>query len=171
MKKLVLVAIVFFGLNLNAQDVKGVIKINPIGLLYSANITYEKPINESGSAMIRFRYYHQRLHYNVNDVEKFAMPVGTMDFKFGYRFYLSKKHEAPRGFYVSPTANIMLKAEETDSYYSFTEKSTIFGAGVHAGKQWIWGKFAFDLYGGLDVLFHTDKVIMPVGGLSIGFVH
>ncbi len=171
MKKIILLIVIFFGLSLNAQDVNGVIKINPVGLLYSANITYEKPISETGSVLIRFRYYHQRLYFMVNNDEKIAMPVGTIDFKFGYRFYLSKKHTAPRGFYVSPTVNIMLKAAESDDFYTYTPKETIFAAGTHAGKQWIWGKFAFDLYGGVDVFFTTDNVIMPVGGLSIGFIH
>jgi len=164
--------IILFSIKIaNSQEANGVIKTNPLGLLYSANLTYEKPLNETSSVILRVRYYHQRLNFTVNEEETNAITKGSMDFKFGYRYYLSKSHEAPNGFYISPTATLYLRAEEKDSYFAYRPKKTIINAGAHAGRQWLWGKFAFDIYGGFDIHFDDDTAFMPVGGLSIGFAH
>ncbi len=146
--------------------------MNPVGLLYSANVTYEKPISDSGSVIVRFRYYHQRLNFNVNQNEVFAISKGTKGIKLGYRFYLSKNSAAPNGFYISPNIDLMFRNKDYDAYGNLiAEKSNYYGLGVHTGKQWIWGKFAFDIYGGADLFLtpNSPVAILPVGGLSLGF--
>ena len=139
MKKTYLIlAILFFSFQIaKAQEANGVIKINPIGLFYSANLTYEKPITAHSSVMMRFRYYYGRLNFTVNNTEEYAITSGSIDFKFGYRFYPSSKHEAPNGFYISPTANLLLRAEEKDDFFRYRPKKTMLVAGAHVGRQWL----------------------------------
>ena len=165
MKKIILIfAIALFGLNsMKAQDVKGIIKVNPIGFAFGIfNVNYEKPLNEKNSFAIGANYYN----YGSVGVSGFGLSGE-------YRFYFSKNTTAPEGLFGAPIVN--LSSLSYDNGSNGTETAFSFGGGVKGGYQWVWDSgVALDLYFGygfrsanFDSYNYTGGY--PILGLAIGY--
>jgi len=164
MKKIILIiAVAFFSLNAaKAQDVKGIIKVNPIGFAVGIfNATYEKPLNEKNSFAIGANYYN---YGNVG--------VSGFGLSGEYRFYFSKNTTAPEGLFGAPIVSLgSLSYDGSDG----TESVFSIGGGVKGGYQWVWDSgVALDLYFGygfrsanFDSYNYTGGY--PILGLAIGY--
>ncbi|MDF1696662.1 MAG: hypothetical protein P1U56_12550 [Saprospiraceae bacterium] len=104
-----------FGFTSFAQST--IVKVSPGSFaLGFFDVCYEKKINDFGSLQ-----FSGTIYYNYEELEETAFGIGT-----GFRFYLTKK-EAPRGFYLMPSAGI-----------TFGEQSSSIPLGLDLGYQWIW---------------------------------
>ncbi|MEI6184425.1 MAG: DUF3575 domain-containing protein [Bacteroidota bacterium] len=138
MKKIVLaLCILVAALNVNAQNGKNVVKVNPLGLLFGiVDLTYERGLNENSS----FEIVPQYGGFTVGDFKYSTIGLGA-----NYKYYSSG--EAVKGFYLSPGL-FYSSGKVTDSYNS-SISATNFGIKAVFGKQWIWESgFALDLNGG-----------------------
>jgi hypothetical protein len=162
-KTILIIALVFLGLNsIKAQDVKGIIKVNPLGFAVGfLNATYEKPLNEKNSFAIGANYY------NYSSVK-----ISGLGLSGEYRFYFSNNSTAPEGLFGAPIVNLSsLSYDGTNG----TETVFSFGAGVKGGYQWVWDSgVALDLYFGygfrsaqFDTYNYTGGY--PILGLAIGY--
>ncbi len=144
MKKIVLaLCILVAALNVNAQNGKNVIKVNPLGLLFGiADLTYERGLNENSSFEIAPQYGG----FSVGSLKYSTIGLGA-----NYKYYSSG--EAVKGFYLSPGifySSGTVKEDDTFSGTSSSINATNYGIKAVFGKQWIWDSgFTLDLNGGL----------------------
>lgn len=179
MKKVLFVTVIFL-LSTSAfaqSDSKpNVIKLNPLGALFgSANVAYEKALNEKTSVVIAPSF---------GMIKSGGFKYTTVGIGAEYRLYFTGS--APRGTYVAPGAGITFgtaKVESGDG--SADSKTNISGITAKAviGHQWIWNSgFVLDLNGGIQYvsLKFKDKSgafagqsafsgLLPALGLSIGY--
>lgn len=179
MKKLLFASALFLGaLTVNAQEAQkaNVIKVNPLGLLFgSANVGYERALNEKSSFMIAPQFGGFKL-----GGFKYSSFGGSAQ----YRFYFSDAKSAPEGFYAAPGLNFTSgKATIDDGMGEKDEtKFTSFGGSAMVGNQWIFNSgFVIDLGGGVQYSkfnykdeegsFSTLKAsgIFPALSFSIGY--
>jgi hypothetical protein len=113
------------GIQANAQG--NVAKLNMLSvLLKTANISYEKVINEEKSIQIGISYTN-----GINDGKEFKGIQLTPE----YRFYLSET-DAPEGVFIAPH----IRYSNHNAKDNITgEKADVlsFGGGIVIGKQWI----------------------------------
>src|SRR5688500_11819499 len=78
-----------------AQDAPtNVVKLNPLGLIFgSANVAYEKALNEKSSFLIAPQFGG----FKLGGVKYSSFGLGAE-----YRLYLSNSKSAPEGFYAGP---------------------------------------------------------------------
>ncbi len=173
MKKLLIVfAILLFGLNsTKAQDVKGIIKVNPIGFAFGIfNATYEMPLSEKNSLTIGASFFNWS-----------NLGISGIGADAGYRFYFSKTNSAPEGLFVGPELSVGsysydFKKYNTEGNLSTEKQSTFaFGGGLKGGYQWVWDSgIALDLYVGYGyraAKFNDYNYSggYPILGLAIGY--
>lgn len=177
MKKFILLAIVSIAFTFkgSAQEYQNVVKINPLGALFgSANVAYERALNEGSSVVIAPSF-------------GLLKSAGFKYTSFGigaeYRFYFSKEKSAPMGFYAGPGAGFNFgEAKWDDSNNDNSNKTSFSGFNVKGiiGYQWIWSSgFTLDLNGGiqyLDFKFKDSDVtgtpisgVLPTIGFSLGY--
>ncbi|PGH38221.1 MAG: hypothetical protein CRN43_16485, partial [Candidatus Nephrothrix sp. EaCA] len=117
-----------------------VIKVNALGLIVGqGSVSYERTINAKSAFQINANYGSFSL-----------LGVGYKAYGGGidYRRYLSGKIEAPRGFYVSgglSYSNITVSVEGLGS-----STSPAGFVKLVAGRQWVHGAFALDIFGGIN---------------------
>ena len=180
MRKVLFVSLLFLGaIAANAQEGNGqnVIKVNPLGLLFgSANVGYERALNEKSSFMIAPQFGG----FKFGGVKYSSFGAGAQ-----YRFYFSKTKTAPEGFYAAPALSFVSGKVKWDSFDSKEEtKFSSFGGGAMVGNQWIFNSgFVIDLGGGImyqkfsykdgegDTEFSTLKAsgVLPALSFSIGY--
>ncbi len=165
MKKLLIVfAVVLFGMSsLKAQEASGIIKVNPIGMVFGVfNATYEKPLNEKSSISLGASFF------NWSSINVSGLGVSSE-----YRFYFSNNSEAPHGMFAAPVLEI--NSMSYDGYNGEKESLLAFGGGVKAGHQWLWDSgITLDLYFGYGYMSakfeHYDATGgYPMLGLAIGY--
>ncbi|HMS70582.1 MAG TPA: DUF3575 domain-containing protein [Saprospiraceae bacterium] len=148
-----------------ATSQSAVVKTSPIGLAFgNFNVTYEKVLNSSSSALVSANYIYKL----------FGIKVGTFGLGAGYRYYITHaKKDVPKGFYIQPQVGFSIGNADDFKYNSIS-----FGAEI--GYQWVWTSgFSLDLgigpsytnYGGdFDSIgFDGGSGILPTGTLAIGF--
>lgn len=148
MRKVLFAAMMFFGaMTANAQEEgngQNVIKVNPLGLLFgSANVGYERALNEKSSFMIAPQFGG----FKLGGVEYSSFGAGAQ-----YRMYFSKTKVAPEGFYAAPALTFTSgKVKWDDGFDSKEEtKFSSFGGGALVGHQWIYNSgFVMDLGAGV----------------------
>jgi hypothetical protein len=124
MKKVLLIAVIMVaGIQANAQS--NVVKLNILSLVVkTANISYEKVLNETRSFQIGVAYTGA----SISETHLKGLQITPE-----YRFYLSET-SAPNGVYAAPWIRYSnLSVESGDSKASLTS----FGGGAVIGKQWI----------------------------------
>lgn len=124
MKRILLIAVVLIGsIGANAQG--NVVKLNILSLVVkTANVSYEKVLNESRSFQMGVAYTGA----SISDTHLKGLQLTPE-----YRFYLSDT-EAPNGVYAAPFIRYStLSMESGDSKANLTS----FGGGAVIGKQWI----------------------------------
>jgi len=173
---LAFLAVGFFA---NAQDEgtsPNVVKINPLGLIFgSANIAYERAINEKSSFVIAPQFGG----FKLGGVKYSSFGAGAQ-----YRFYLSGSKSAPEGFWAGPGVNYTSGKVKIDDFNNNEDetKFSSFGGNVMIGNQWIFNSgFVIDLGGGISYQkfsykdeggsFSTLKAsgILPALSFSIGY--
>lgn len=175
MKKFSLLAIlsIAFALNGFSQEVKNVVKINPLGAIFgSANLAYERAVTEKSSIVIAPSF---------GFLSSAGFKYTTYGLGAEYRFYFSKEKAAPAGFYGAPGVGYSFgQAKSTES--DGTEKTSVSGVNVKGivGYQWIWNSgFSLDLNGGIQYVnfkfsdsdFSGTPLsgILPTLGFSLGY--
>lgn len=143
MKKIVLTFLAVFVLfSSYAQEVKNVIKVNPLGfLLGSASLSYERVLGTKTA-----------LQFDVNYGDLTIMDTEIKSFGAGvdYRLYFSRDKFAPRGFYFSPGLAY------SNATISDVNVSAFSLSGV-GGYQWVWNSgFELDLFIGPQYSFGGD---------------
>lgn len=142
MKKIIisLIALAFF-LGANAQEVKNVVKVNPLGLLFgNASLSYERLLNEKSSVQLNANYGSWSL------LETTISSVGA---GLDYRMYISKTKVAPNGWYLSPGASFSnVSYSSTDiNGDEITGAVSSIGLKVDGGYQWVWDSgFELELF-------------------------
>ncbi len=171
-KLLVVLAISLFSFSaVKAQDVSGVIKVNPLGMAFGVfNATYEKPMSESSSLTVGASFFSWK---NLN--------ISGIGGRLGYRLYFSNSSTAPEGLFVSPVLDLNSYSYD---YYTYNddgstkiEKQSVFsvGGGVQGGYQWVWDSgVALDLffgYGYRAAKFENYDYSggYPMLGLAVGY--
>ena len=177
-KTLLIVAILVTSSAVFSQsEVKpNVIKVNPLGALFgSANVAYEKALNEKSSFVIAPSF---------GTFKSGGFKYTTYGLGAEYRFYFTGT--APKGTYVAPGIGVNFgTAKFTNSDGGTDSKTNITGISGKAviGHQWIWSSgFVLDLNGGIQYtsLKFKDKTgdfagavafsgILPALGLSLGY--
>ena len=126
MKRILLVALIV-GAGLNAQAQSHVLKLNILSpIVKTANISYEKVLNEGNSFQIGVAYTGA----SIGETDLSGIQITPE-----YRFYLSDE-AAPEGFYAAPFirySNLSL----TEDFSNSRADMTSFGGGAVIGKQWI----------------------------------
>ena len=124
MKRFFIIAVLMaFGIGANAQG--NVVKINILSLVVkTANISYEKVINESSS-------FQMGVAYTGASISETSLK--GLQLTPEYRFYLSET-SAPNGVYAAPWLRYSSLALESGSSKA---SLTSFGGGAVIGKQWI----------------------------------
>ncbi|WP_345166770.1 DUF3575 domain-containing protein [Nibribacter koreensis] len=174
MKKLFLMALVC-ALAITAKPVQAqntLIKANLLTPLFQTGSFYvEQVIKEDKSVQLGV-FFTQ-----IADVSGYGITPE-------YRVYLSDT-PAPDGFYVAPFLSFMkFTIEDKDPDYGYKGKSTNFGGGLIAGRQWIFKeKVSFDIFigpeytnGNITVERGTEEQIddagyngwLPRGGIALG---
>ncbi|UKJ06073.1 DUF3575 domain-containing protein [Solitalea lacus] len=148
MKKIyALVAALFMAGAAMAQDgPKNAIKVNPLSIGVSTiNISYERAAGEKSSFQLGGYY----TGYSITDTKWSGFGITPE-----YRIHLGQSATAIQGFYVAPFLryqNLKITSPSFDEIGNQSEiKSTLntFGGGAVIGRQWVWGKFALDIFGG-----------------------
>lgn len=147
MKKLLLVAAIFSGTSVFAQQ--NVLKLNILSpIVKTINVSYEHVLTTESSFQFGFFY----TGYSDNDT-KFSGFGLTPE----YRFYLSES-EAPAGVYVAPFVRYQkfdLTEESTTSKGTFSA----FGGGIVIGRHWIFKeRVSLDLFLGPQYVSGNTKV-------------
>jgi hypothetical protein len=147
------------------------IKGNPLVFLFGYfGATYERKIGDQMSLSLGAAYYS-------NSSGGFGSSFKYSGFNLSpeFRYYFS---EAIEGFYMGGTFNFtsisstyegttidLVTLEEVPDIKKGT--TTIIGAGVSTGHQWIWGGFTLDVYGGAGFLSASSSGDIT-GGLAFG---
>jgi len=171
-KVMILFAIVLFGTSsMKAQDVSGIIKVNPIGFAIGIfNATYEKPLSETSSVAVGASYYNWK-----------NLGISGMGGSAEYRFYFSNNSSAPEGLFAAPVLSVSSLSYDSKRFnedgvlVSNKESVFSFGGGVKGGYQWVWDSgVALDLYFGYG--YRAAKFEnydysggYPMLGLAIGY--
>ncbi len=155
-----------------------VIKVNPLGLVFgSANVAYERAINEKSSFVIAPQFGG----FKLGGVKYSSFGAGAQ-----YRFYLSGSKSAPEGLWAGPGLNYLNGKVKFDDIMGNGEdeetKFSAFGGNVMIGNQWIFNSgFVIDLGGGISYQkfsykdeegsFSTLKAsgVLPALSFSIGY--
>jgi hypothetical protein len=121
------------------NDVKNVIKVNPLGLLFgTTSLSYERVLTPKSALQINANY---------GNIKILGISISNVGVGADYRLYFSKSKEAPRGFYFAPGAAYSNVSVENVSGSAFSL------SGV-AGYQWVWKSgFELDLYLGPQYTF------------------
>ncbi len=144
MKKIIicLFALSFF-LGAHAQEVKNVVKVNPLGLIIgSASLSYERLLNEKSSVQLNANYGSWNILGNK---------ISSIGAGLDYRMYISKTKVAPNGWYLSPGASFSSVSYTSTDIFSNTITGSISSIGLKAdmGYQWVWDSgFALELFFG-----------------------
>ena len=172
-KLLIVLAISLFSFSaVRAQDVSGIIKVNPLGMAFGVfNATYEKPLNEKSSVTVGASYFNWS-----------ALRISGMGGRLGYRFYLGNNTTSPEGLFVSPVLDLnsysySYRDEDPNTGEWITRKESVFsvGGGVQGGYQWVWDSgVALDLffgYGYRAAKFESYDYSggYPMLGLAVGY--
>ncbi len=147
---------------IKAQDVNGIIKVNPIGFAFGIfNATYEKPLNDKNSFAVGASFFNWG-----------SVHVSGFGLSGEYRFYFSNNTTAPEGLFGAPVLNL-----NSYSYSGGSQTESVFavGGGVKGGYQWVWDSgVALDLYFGYGyrgAKFDTYDYSggYPILGLAVGY--
>lgn len=141
-----------------AQEVTKIVKYSP-----SLNVGYEKVLQEKRSVYVGASLFS-------------AAGLSAVGVKGEYRFYLSNSKQAPKGFFVAPTALLWYVNSRVldDAFNSLgAGEKSVSGAYVQvggiAGHQWIIkNKFSIEPCFGLSV--GTNLGGEPLGGIFSGMV-
>ena len=174
MKKglLLLLIAIFSVANVKAQDVNGIIKVNPVGFAFGIfNAAYEKPLNEKSSVVVGASYFNWK-----------NLGISGLGASAEYRFYFSNNTTAPEGLFAAPILSVSslsynFSQLDPETYETKTKKESVFsiGGGVKGGYQWVWDSgVALDLYFGYG--YRSAKFEnydysggYPILGLAIGY--
>lgn len=173
-------------------DYSNVIKANPLSLLFGTiGVTYERKINDNMSLGLTAGFY-------MRDMSVMTLSSKYSGFNFSpeFRYYFDN---AVEGWfvagYVSYTAitNTQKYTDGTpitvdvdgNDVLEISNTMSVISGGAFGGRQWVWGGFALDVYGGLSystVSWSYDKNyvqglgggislegIFPVLGTAIGY--
>jgi hypothetical protein len=160
-----------------AQDAPtNVVKLNPLGLIFgSANVAYEKALNEKSSFLIAPQFGG----FKLGGVKYSSFGLGAE-----YRLYLSNSKSAPEGFYAGPGLAFTSGKVKYEGFEEGDEKIKFssFGGKVILGNQWIFDSgFTIDLNGGISYQKFSYKDgkedgfglkasgVLPALGFSIGY--
>lgn len=174
------------------SDFSNSIKTNPLSLIFgNLGVMYERKINDNMSLGLTAGMY-------FNNVNAIFMESKYSGFSFApeFRYYFENAIEGWfAGAYFSYTA-ITNTQKNTDGsaigtdidgndFFEISNTLSVISGGAFAGRQWIWGGFTLDVYGGLSyssVSWSYDKNynslmgggislegIMPVLGTAIGY--
>jgi len=160
-----------------AQDAPtNVVKLNPLGLIFgSANLAYEKALNEKSSFLIAPQFGG----FKLGGVKYSSFGLGAE-----YRFFLSNTKSAPEGFYAGPGLAFNSGKVKYEGFEDGDEKVKFssFGGKVIIGNQWIFDSgFTIDLNGGISFQKFSYKDgeedsfglkgsgVLPALGFSIGY--
>jgi hypothetical protein len=148
MKKILfssLLILLSFSFTTNAQEYQNALKLNPLSLIASTgNIAYERSLSETSSLQIGVFYTGYKLS---------GMTYSGFGITPEYRKYLTG--EALNGLYLAPFLryqSLTLKDSYDDIFTGTTieEKATLstIGGGLLIGRQWCFGAFTLDIFGG-----------------------
>ena len=170
MKKILLTLITIFIITLSANAQEKVIKLNPVGLAFgTGKITFENVMDVSKSTEVSITYSSLDLGFFGK-----STGIGTAA---KYKFYLSKKKEAPKGLYLAPEISYShTKYENLGIDFNLS----LYGGALLFGHQWIlFGEdkgLAIDLNFGVGYYYADIKGpaaygdgILPRGNLSFGY--
>ncbi len=128
---------------------KNIIKINLLSpIVCTASLFYEKVVSQNSSVMLGF--YYTGFKSGNTQLSGFGLTPA-------YRFYVSKKYQAPAGFYVSP----YLRYQQfllIETLYNYNNKSNYqtkdtfrsIGGGIELGYQWIFRNIVtLNIFGGI----------------------
>lgn len=174
MKKIVLViAMVAFGLNANAQ--KNVVKVNPLGLAFgAAEFSYERAISDKQAFEIGLSYASADVTSGSEVISSSAIGVEGK-----FKFYFSDDKDAPRGWYAAPFLSYASASAESSSGDDVGFSAV--AGGALAGYQWVFGGgdsgFALDLNFGAQYISASATSgtsvsfdgFLPRLGLSLGY--
>lgn len=141
MKKLILIVaalIVAYGVK-GQNDVKNVIKVNPLGLLFgTTSLSYERVLSPKSAFQVNANY---------GNIKILGVSISNVGVGADYRLYFSKTKEAPRGFYFAPGIAYSNVSVESANGSAFS----LSGVG---GYQWVWNSgFELDLFLGPEYTF------------------
>lgn len=156
-KIIIILALLVASLGAKAQDIKHLIKVNPIGQIPLFNLSAADLLSYEYVASEHSTYGGGFIYNNVSlesGSEKFSYTrTGVLA---EYRYYTSESKKAPKGFYlgVGPEVNIYSLDYKTSSFFlgnaSATANATTFALSTRIGWQWILGKhFVLGVGGGL----------------------
>ncbi|MFM6954890.1 MAG: DUF3575 domain-containing protein [Sphingobacteriaceae bacterium] len=125
---------ILFSTTVSAQEVKNVVKINPLSAFYRiASVFYERALSEKTSVQLGIAFSAAKF-----EDTKYSGLALTPE----YRFYLKK--QAPRGVYLAPFVKYQ-RYTTSDNVDKGTYKS--FGGGFMLGHQWVYkSSFVLDLF-------------------------
>ncbi|MFZ4400835.1 MAG: DUF3575 domain-containing protein [Bacteroidales bacterium] len=145
------------------------LKINPLSFIIAKfGLQYERKIADNMSLGLTLGL----IYYSDNFMESESSLKGySVNTEFRYYF-----EEAIEGLYISPYLTYLtLTKTSTDSYwYSYfpvvtKTTQTVFGGGMVAGRQWIWGGFTLDVFVGSAYTFTNNQEVdirgIPISGL------
>lgn len=175
------------------SDYSNSIKTNPLSLIFGTfGVMYERKINDNISLGLTGGIY-----FNSTDLLVVNYKYSGFNISPEFRYYFD---EAIEGWYAGAFISVTLITEKITSsdgstlgtnsngvdYNELKNNLTLFNFGAMAGRQWIWGGFTLDVFGGLgyttaswsydsnyaDGMFTgglSFKGILPVLGSSIGY--
>ncbi|MND49583.1 hypothetical protein D3C80_405310 [compost metagenome] len=129
-----------------AQDgPKNAIKVNPLSLGVSTiNVSYERVVTARSTFQLGVYY----TGYKFTDTKWTGFGITPE-----YRIHMGQEESAIEGFYIAPFLryqNLKMTSPSFSNDVNAENKSTLttFGGGGVLGRQWVWGKFALDIFGG-----------------------
>lgn len=134
----------------------------PIPFTNEYRLVYEQKTGLRSSVQISGAYLGKSPFFNL--FEKYAIDslgngvrlgIGGGRVQLAYKFYLLKKQEAPKGFYIGPNLSVAFAKMKNKNNPEDYVTALYSNASLMAGYQFIIGDhFAFDLFTGLGVKYN-----------------
>ncbi|KZS41764.1 hypothetical protein AWE51_20430 [Aquimarina aggregata] len=171
MKKISFVIVILMLLinNLTAQEgPKNSVRVHPVyAALNAVKIDYERMVKPKGAIELKLTF--TRLEWDTfdNSLGDYRGEIALLN--AGYKFYLSKKKNGPRGFFLRPgVVGGSFSIKEKFGENELDAKALGFGGEI--GYQWVFNKFIKGLTIGtsfeVNKYFYIDKKGTSVGNVD-----